>query len=169
MLAKPALLTERLADPSFQLFQGLENVDIAKLVAVIVDPQGNVTYEQIGCVGLNPRTTELVATIDVKLSSGYSGGLCTAGSYEYVAFWVDVDGREQTSYDVPLWIEEEVVLHGFDPPTLAVHSANSAARRRMEHALKVDREECRWKSVVTETCRNEHAPRRRVGREGSEG
>jgi hypothetical protein len=88
-LATPALLTEKLADPAFQLFPGLEKIDLAGLIAVIVDPQGNETYEQIGCVGLNPRTTELVSTIDVKLSSGYSGGLCTAGSYEYVAFWVD--------------------------------------------------------------------------------
>src|SRR5262249_51657131 len=50
---------------------------------------GNETYEEIGCVGLNPRTTDLVTTIHLKLSSGYSGNLCSAGSYEYVAFWVD--------------------------------------------------------------------------------
>jgi len=48
----------------------------------------------------------------------------------------DEDGREQTGYDVLIWIEEQVVLHGFRPPSLTVHSANSAARIRMEHALK---------------------------------
>jgi hypothetical protein len=89
VLAKPAQLPALLAAPDFQLFPGIGNIDISKLIGIIVDPQGNETYEQIGCVGLNPKTSELAATIDVKLSSGYSGGLCTAGSYEYVAFWVD--------------------------------------------------------------------------------
>ena len=46
------------------------------------------------------------------------------------------DGREETGYDVLLWIEEQVVLHGFRPPTLAVHSANSAALERMERAIE---------------------------------
>ena len=89
VLAKPAQLPALLKEPNFQLFPGIANIDISKLIAIVVDPQGNETYEQIGCVGLNPKTSELVATIDVKLSSGYSGNLCTAGSYEYVAFWVD--------------------------------------------------------------------------------
>jgi hypothetical protein len=89
VLAKPEQLPALLAEPDFQLFPGIANIDISKLIGIIVDPQGNETYEQIGCVGLNPKTSELAATIDVKLSSGYSGGLCTVGSYEYVGFWVD--------------------------------------------------------------------------------
>jgi hypothetical protein len=36
---------------------------------------------------------------------------------------------------VLLWIAEQVVLHGFRPPALAVHSANSAAHARMERAI----------------------------------
>ena len=88
-LAKPELLTATLAAPTFELFPGLTNIDVKQIVASLSDPQGNETYEQIGCVGLNPRTDELVATIDLKLSSGYSGGLCSTGSLEYVAFWVD--------------------------------------------------------------------------------
>jgi hypothetical protein len=52
-----------------------------------------------------------------------------------LGLWDD-DGREQTGYDVLLWIEEQVVLHGYRPPALAVHSANSAARERMERAIK---------------------------------
>jgi len=87
-LANPAALTSMLAQPGFELFPGVA-VDVAKLIAVAIDPQGNETYEQLGCVGLNENTSELVATVEVKLSSGYSGGLCTAGSQEYVAFWVD--------------------------------------------------------------------------------
>jgi hypothetical protein len=87
-LDNPAALTETLAQPGFELFPGVE-VDISKLIELLIDPQGDETYEQIGCVGLNEDTAELVATIDMKLPSGYSGGLCTSGSREYVAFWVD--------------------------------------------------------------------------------
>lgn len=36
-----------------------------------------------------------------------------------------------TGYDVILWIEEAVVLRGFKPPAIAVHSANSSAREKM--------------------------------------
>lgn len=41
------------------------------------------------------------------------------------------DDARGTGYDVILWIEEQVALHGFSPPKIAVHSANSAARDRM--------------------------------------
>ena len=55
----------------------------------MLDPQGDETYEQLGCLGLNTTTDTLVATVDVKLPDGYSGNLCTSGSQEYVAFWAD--------------------------------------------------------------------------------
>ena len=37
-----------------------------------------------------------------------------------------------TGYSVILWIEEAVMTRGFRPPKIAVHSANPAARRKME-------------------------------------
>jgi hypothetical protein len=92
LLAAPAILPQKLAEPGFELFPGLENIDVSKLIGLIIDPQGNLTFEQIGCVGLNEGSAELVATVDVKLSNGYSGNLCTDGSNEYVAFWVDWGG-----------------------------------------------------------------------------
>ncbi|MEL6428870.1 MAG: cyclic-phosphate processing receiver domain-containing protein [Planctomycetota bacterium] len=45
------------------------------------------------------------------------------------------DDERGTGYDVVLWLETQVALHGFDPPELRVHSANSAARARMEAGL----------------------------------
>ena len=42
------------------------------------------------------------------------------------------DDEHGTGYDVVLWIEEQVVLHGFVPPKMSVHSANSSARHKME-------------------------------------
>ncbi len=45
------------------------------------------------------------------------------------------DGRG-TGYDVVLWIEEAVALHGFTPPKICVHSANSSARTKMEAGIQ---------------------------------
>ncbi len=50
---------------------------------------GNVTYEQVTCVGFNPALNLLEATVHIKLPGGYSGTLCTPGSTEYVRFFVD--------------------------------------------------------------------------------
>jgi hypothetical protein len=41
-----------------------------------------------------------------------------------------------TGYDVLLWIEEQVFCHGFRPPKMAIHSANSSARLKMQAAIK---------------------------------
>ena len=41
------------------------------------------------------------------------------------------DDARGTGYDVVLWVEEAVQLHGFVPPRMTVHSANPAARLRM--------------------------------------
>ena len=49
----------------------------------------NVNYEEITCVGLNPRLDILEATVAIKRSTGYLGSLCTAGSVEYVRFYLD--------------------------------------------------------------------------------
>ncbi|MCK8102238.1 cyclic-phosphate processing receiver domain-containing protein [Pseudoalteromonas sp. 2CM36K] len=40
-----------------------------------------------------------------------------------------------TGYDVLLWIEQAVFIDGFVPPKIAVHSANSSARIKMERAI----------------------------------
>ncbi|EGS1995263.1 cyclic-phosphate processing receiver domain-containing protein [Vibrio vulnificus] len=45
------------------------------------------------------------------------------------------DDIRGTGYDVILWIEKEVVLNGFVPPKMSVHSANISARKKMEQAI----------------------------------
>ncbi len=45
------------------------------------------------------------------------------------------DDERGTGYDVLLWLEEQVVVHGFRPPKMGVHSANSSAREKMEAAI----------------------------------
>jgi hypothetical protein len=55
---------------------------------------GDVSYEELRCIGLDPNSPDtLVGVIQVKKSSGYSGGPCTDGSREYVTFWADFDGN----------------------------------------------------------------------------
>jgi len=51
--------------------------------------KGNSSFEALGCVGYNPTFKELTATVQIKRPSGYSGNLCTKGSFEYVRFYLD--------------------------------------------------------------------------------
>lgn len=46
------------------------------------------------------------------------------------------DDDRGTGYDVILWIEEAIAVHGFKPPRLKVHSANISARRKMELGIQ---------------------------------
>ena len=63
--------------------------------------------------------------------------LLEAGGVEEVSLDHDLgDDDRGTGYDVLLWIEEQVVLHGFRPPVLHVHSANAGARVKMTLAIR---------------------------------
>ena len=64
------------------LFQQLTNLDVPTNVAPIVQRRGITFWEQLNCVGFNPQLSLLEATISVKRTTGYSGGLCSAGSTE---------------------------------------------------------------------------------------
>jgi hypothetical protein len=47
------------------------------------------------------------------------------------------DDERGTGYDVVLWLEEAVMTRGFAAPAhMAVHSANSSARLKMEAGLR---------------------------------
>ncbi|MCU0433532.1 MAG: hypothetical protein MUC87_08770 [Bacteroidia bacterium] len=49
----------------------------------------NTQFEELTCVALNRELNELHGVIHVTRSSGYMGGLCTKGSREYIAFYMD--------------------------------------------------------------------------------
>lgn len=66
-------------------------IDWSKIIDAISKLDGNTSYEELECVGLNVETSQLIATFRVKRPSGYSGGPCTDGSIEYVTFWGDFD------------------------------------------------------------------------------
>jgi len=62
--------------------------------------------------------------------------LITAGGVNVVSLDHDLgDDERGTGYSVLLWLEEQVVVHGMQPPVLLVHSANSSARIKMEAAI----------------------------------
>jgi len=71
------------------LFGGISDIDLVGLVEQWLNTNGNTSFEQLDCIGLDPNTSQLTGILEVKQGSGYSGGPCTAGSREYVAFWVD--------------------------------------------------------------------------------
>ena len=74
------------------------NIDIGKLVASIEDTTGNISYEELEDIGLDYNQEKLVATYRVKKQSGFSGGLCSKGSTEYVSFWVDWNDECEWQY-----------------------------------------------------------------------
>lgn len=73
-------------------------LNLAEAINAIEGSQGNTTYEELDCVGLEYNLSRLVATIKIKRPSGYSGGLCTHGSQEYVAFWADWNNTCEWTY-----------------------------------------------------------------------
>ena len=69
---------------------GLSANELQGLLGIFQQPtDGNTEFEELRCVGLRPGLDLLEGVLTVKKSSGYSGGLCTQGSTEYVAFWID--------------------------------------------------------------------------------
>jgi hypothetical protein len=74
--------------------------------------------------------------------------LLQAGGVEWVSLDHDLgDDARGTGYDVLTWIEEAVVLRGFKPPRIMIHTANPAARDRMAAAARAIRD----RAATTET------------------
>ncbi len=85
----------------------------------------NTTYEELGCVGFQPQLNLLNAVVYIKQPFGYGGGLCTAGSEEYVRFYVSYDGG-MTWTDLGL-----TAFTAFDVP----EPPNQPAFQRLEYAV----------------------------------
>jgi hypothetical protein len=62
--------------------------------------------------------------------------LLKTGDVEEISLDHDLGNDEiGTGYDVVKWIEEQVVIHGFKPPIIYVHSANPVGRHRMQQGI----------------------------------
>ena len=83
---------------------------------------GDVSFEELTCIGLDPNTPDtLVGIIRVKKSAGYSGGLCSTGSREYVTFWADFD--ENGSFETCLGTADVTVHDLTTIPAGGLHYA----------------------------------------------
>lgn len=85
--AEAAFNPQGVAGPMFD-FGGLD-LDLGDIFDKLATTDGNTDFEELGCIGYDPVEDALVGVITIKRPSGYSGGPCTAGSTEYVAFWMD--------------------------------------------------------------------------------
>jgi hypothetical protein len=115
----PSLIIKYKLDPKFS--QVVEHVN------VILAEKPNTKYEQLNCVGLNYDLDTLMATLTVKKSLGYSGGLCTRGSYEYVGFWIYV-------YDK---IEQMCLWKYLGTATVNVHDISKIPPGGLKYAVKL--------------------------------
>ncbi|HTQ28403.1 MAG TPA: hypothetical protein VMI35_09755, partial [Puia sp.] len=81
------------ADPlaisqNINVWKGL-GLNWADIIGIIEKTNADTSYEILESAGLDYNQENLVASFRVKRKQGYSGDLCTAGSYEYIAFWAD--------------------------------------------------------------------------------
>jgi hypothetical protein len=74
----------------------LSGADLGAILAALEGAGGDTTFEQLTCAGYNPQTRTLEAVVQINANSGYSGGLCTVGSYEYVGFYAFFGGAWQS-------------------------------------------------------------------------
>ena len=92
----------------------LSQIDVSPkaFLADLFATDGNTTYEELGCIGYDPVEDAAVGVFTVKRPSGYSGGPCTAGSTEYVTFWVDWGSGWQHAGTTTTTVHDESVPAG---------------------------------------------------------
>jgi hypothetical protein len=64
-------------------------IDLSMFDDFLLQPKFNTSYEELHCVGLDRDLSRLHGVVQIKRPVGFSGGLCTAGSREYIAFYLD--------------------------------------------------------------------------------
>ena len=76
----------------------------------VLEIQQDTFYEQLGPVGFQPQMNRLEAVVYVNQPNGYGGGVCSAGTPEYVRFyvsfnngatWQDLGLTSFTAYNIP--------------------------------------------------------------------
>ncbi len=85
--AGPAGQKNKAAKPAAGIAKLLAGEELGEILEEILEQSGDTTFEELMCAGFNPQTRELEAVVQIKQNAGYSGGLCTFGSTEYVSFF----------------------------------------------------------------------------------
>ncbi len=134
--AQPAALNPDVA------FSPNDKTDIDP-VDVSVPKDGDISYEELTCIGLDPNLADtLVGVIKVKKSSGDTAGLYTDASREFVTWWADFDGTD--SFETCLGTSE-VRVYAFNVPPQGMHYAvrlsvdASQYRQAFEKGLRLAR------------------------------
>jgi hypothetical protein len=80
-----------LAAPGASAFAtlGLSSAQIESLVSAVIKTDGNTSFEELRCIGFDPDARMLEGVFTVKAPTGYGGPLCSKGTTEYVAFYID--------------------------------------------------------------------------------
>ena len=140
-LSAPAVSSEQVASKMAE-FAALK-IDWSNIVGALGEKDADVTYEQLDCLGLEgmPGFERLVATFRIKQNAGYSGTLCSAGSFEYVAFWADWDNTCVFTYlgTVPVKVHDINRKAGEDLCYMAVLPVNLSGHRTACEIPKVAR------------------------------
>lgn len=109
------------------------------LIPVLQIPD-KTRYEQLTCVGLYPEEDLLEAIIAIKLPDGYNGDLCTMGSTEYVAFYIDWgDGVYQH--------EATATVNVHDIPAVAGRHLSYAVKARIQN-IESRLQDCTIENIV---------------------
>jgi hypothetical protein len=64
-------------------------IDLGAILAALAELGDETAYERLDCIGYDPGRDALVGVLTIERPTGYSGGPCSAGSREFVAFWID--------------------------------------------------------------------------------
>jgi hypothetical protein len=91
---------------AWETVQGLKalKIDISKILDLVAEAKFNTSFEELHCVGLDRDMSTLHGIVQVKRSSGYSGGLCSAGSRQYIAFYLDFGDGAGWQYQGTTWV-----------------------------------------------------------------
>ena len=119
-LASPAK-KDKTALSKIAISQLAAGAELGAILSAIEEPAGDTTYEELTCAGYNPQTRELEGVIEIKLNAGYSGGLCTAGSTEYVSFFAFVGGSWQALGTASVNVHDLAAVAAGNPLMYAVY------------------------------------------------
>ncbi len=72
-----------------ELFSERRNFLFNPVLEGIKYVESNHSWEQVICAGYNPQSQRLEAFVNIKQPGGYSGNLCSAGSNEFLRFFID--------------------------------------------------------------------------------
>lgn len=94
-------------------------------LAPVITKTSDRQFEELTCLGYQPQFERLDAVVFVKEPSGYGGGICGAGTREYVRFYLSFD-------DGLSWQDQGVTsFQVFDIP------AGTVGRKRLEYAIGI--------------------------------